>query len=286
MPISQPPPPIASVQPETKNTVGSPLPRSALLWAAGILLISVVGGTVWLKATPAAQPKLKWTAASLALTLSPGDTATRIVTLTSDTTIGNIQLEAVPAIAPFLTIQPTSFSTFPANQSQTVRLLFTIPQGTTLGTYDGTIHVRNGSQTLPQTLKVGLTLWNAFYSPELGISIKYPPDFVKAPTSATDVVGFTANTPDQDASGIWIHAIPNDAGASLIDWWNSRHFAAPASNPSARIVAGRAAIEVTVDPDGLPETHVIVANGSTIYDILLASLNGTIAESILATLAF
>ncbi len=87
----------------------------------------------------------------------------------------NVVIEAVPEIASFLTIQPNSFANVPANQPQSVRVSFVIPTGTTLGTYDGTLHVRIGDQTTPQTLKVVVNVWQTYSNSLLGFELKTPP---------------------------------------------------------------------------------------------------------------
>lgn len=120
------------------------------------------------------SPTIQWSTPAVELTLSPGETATRTLTLTSNGLVKNALLEAAPTIAPFLTIQPNSFVTLLTNQPQTITISFTIPSGAALGTYDGTIQVRVGTQTLPQTMRVGINVWPTFAS-GLGISFKYPP---------------------------------------------------------------------------------------------------------------
>jgi len=103
----------------------------------------------------------------------------------------NIVIEAVPEIAPFLNVQPNSFESVPAGQPQSVRLAFSIPTDATFGIYDGTIHIRFGSQTLPQTLKIVVRVWQVFSSTDLGFSIKYPAGWTPfAPSSDPTKIGF------------------------------------------------------------------------------------------------
>jgi hypothetical protein len=140
------------------------------------------------EALPAAvvQQAITWSPDSLDVILSPGETASRSVTFTSSTDLSNVTLEAVPEIAPFLTIKPSSISRIRANRSQTVQISFAIPADATLGDYDGTIHVRTGSQTLPQTVKVRVTVWLRAAFPRMNLSGFVPPTFTAVERTVGD----------------------------------------------------------------------------------------------------
>jgi hypothetical protein len=125
------------------------------------------------------QPRISWSQQQIVITLSPGESTSRNVTFTSDLALQNIVIESVPEIASFLTIQPSSFASMPANQPQPVQIAFSIPAGTAPRTYDGTIHVPNGTRTLPQTLKVIITVergngFSLYENDQLGFQILYP----------------------------------------------------------------------------------------------------------------
>ena len=137
-------------------------------------------------ATPSAsavasvQPKITWSQQRIEITLSPGESASRNVTLTSNLALQNVVIESVPEIARFLNIQPNNFGNVSAGQPESVHFGFSIPEGTALGTYAGTIHVRSGNRTLPQTLKVVLEVldaWSSFTDPNLGLTFQYPPSW-------------------------------------------------------------------------------------------------------------
>ena len=101
------------------------------------------------------QPKITWSEPRLTIKLAVGQGLLKTVTLTSDVNLPDVTVEPVPEIARFLTsVQPNSFTNVTAGQPQSVGLSFFIPTGTTQGTYEGTIHIRSGSRTLPNTLKV------------------------------------------------------------------------------------------------------------------------------------
>jgi hypothetical protein len=58
-------------------------------------------------------------------------------------------------------VQPSTFSSVLANQQQNVRIAFSIPSTADLGTYEGTIHIKVGTRTLPQTLKTTISVVTA-----------------------------------------------------------------------------------------------------------------------------
>jgi hypothetical protein len=116
------------------------------------------------------RPKITWSTTSVNIILSPGETTGRDLTFTSSQALQNVQIAAVPKITPFLTIQPSSFSSVPANQEQSVRLTFVIPAGAAFGIYDGTIHLRAGGGTLPKTVKVVVSVWRVLTTCTLSAS--------------------------------------------------------------------------------------------------------------------
>jgi hypothetical protein len=132
----------------------------------------------------AALPRITWSQEQLDVILSPGESLSKNVTFTSSLAIQNIVIEAVPEIAPFVTIQPASLGSVPSGQPQPVHLTFSIPPNASLGTFEGTVHVRWGNRTLPQTLKISLHVWHAFSSPTtaaLGYDFRFPPVLASRP---------------------------------------------------------------------------------------------------------
>ena len=107
-------------------------------------------------AVSAAQPKIKWSENNLSLQLSPGGGQVKQLTFTSDHNLQNVTIEPVPEISNLVSVQPNTIASVFADQAQTVSLFFSIPAGTSFGLHEGTIHVRLGNQTIPQTLKVSI----------------------------------------------------------------------------------------------------------------------------------
>lgn len=149
---------------------------------------------------PAAN--ITWSTNSLDVVFSPGETASRSLTLTSNRNVGGLQLCVSSALTPFVTIEVSKKRDkndneqndaedrgddrprkngcaadqfeLKANKPQSVDLTFSIPAGTALGTYEGTIEIRRGKQTLPQTLKVTVNVWHKYSDVGAPITFAYP----------------------------------------------------------------------------------------------------------------
>lgn len=138
----------------------------AVLAVAGFL---VAGPTAPQKSS-STQPKITWSEKQIEVILSPGESASKTLTFSSTLDLAGVAIEAVPEIAGFLTIQPNTISNLPASQSQQISVNFAVASGAALGIFEGTIHVRSGSQTLPQTLKL------LMHVAGVGAAIFLPPD--------------------------------------------------------------------------------------------------------------
>lgn len=129
-----------------------------LIYIVGMVAILAAAFVFVQRATPLSnQPKITWSPANVYAGITSTTIVTKTIAFTSDQALQGVVLEAVPQIAGFVQIQPSTFAQVAAGQPQTVQLTFTAPAGAQLGAYDGTIHLRVGSSTLPQTLKASVT---------------------------------------------------------------------------------------------------------------------------------
>lgn len=143
-------------------------PNNRKLFAA-LLILAILSSPLFPVAVSfaEAQPKVIWSEKHISLQISPGTGQVRQVTFTSDHNLKNVMIEAVPQIANLVSVQPTTIASVFADQAQTVSLFFSIPSGTTLGLHEGTIHVRVGSLTIPQPLKVSIEVTQIDLPPDL-----------------------------------------------------------------------------------------------------------------------
>ena len=106
-----------------------------------------------------AAPKIEWNPREIEVTLSEQDpTASVPATFTSDIALDQITLEVVPGLSDFVTVEPAVIQHVQAGVSHTVALNFSLPPGTEPGIYEGVVHVKSGRRTLPDTLKIRITV--------------------------------------------------------------------------------------------------------------------------------
>lgn len=195
---------------------------SALL---GLALVVAAGAVLWAgqrSSSPSTQPKITWPESQIEVILSPGESAIRDLTFTSSLLLTNVVLEAVPDIAGFVSLQPSNVANLAAGQPQPVQLSFSIPAGSILGTYEGTVHLRVGHRTLPQTLKVSVHVWQQVSDSAIGTTVYIPPSW----SFTTDDGAVRLSSPDmavltrnQDAevppAEITIRPLPNESHIPL-----------------------------------------------------------------------
>lgn len=135
----------------------------------------------------AAVPQLKvtWSQGVVAVEVPAGSQSTRQLTLTATQALGNINIEPVSAIAGLVSPSPAFLPSVAANTPQPVTLTFAPPVDAALGRYDGTIHVRSGSRTIPQTLKVSITVTKAELPDENEDEMNSPREVTLAGVSET-----------------------------------------------------------------------------------------------------
>ena len=118
---------------------------------------------------------ISWSVPSFDTDLAPGASSTRSLTVMSNVLLEHVNFEPGPEIASFVTIQPSNFVRMAPSQAVPIAITVSIPTSTGLGTYQGTIHARVGTSTLPQTLKITINVWRSLTDTQVGLSISYPP---------------------------------------------------------------------------------------------------------------
>ena len=184
---------------------------------AVLFIVGLRGAT-----TSSAQPKVTWSDNHIEVTLSPGERTSKDITIASNRDLQNAIVTAVPKIAGFLSLQPNSFAFLSSGKPNEVHISFVIPSGTALGTYEGTVHIKIGSQTLPQTLKISVKV--AWAIGQLGVdganvSFQYPIDWAQFSETPTSVQLFSASANAALADGardtpanITLELLDNQAG--------------------------------------------------------------------------
>lgn len=108
----------------------------------------------------AAPPGVTWTPGEVRQTLGDGAgiTTDSTISLVSATTLNDVELWVVPALRPFVSVFPDRIPSLQAGVPVAVKIHYSIPPRAFEGTYEGTVHVRVRSKTVPATLKMAITL--------------------------------------------------------------------------------------------------------------------------------
>src|SRR4030043_1066965 len=106
----------------------------------------------------AATYPISWTPERVQQTLGLGGGSKLTVTFVSNTKLENVDLWIAPELQQFMALDRPHFDSLLANTSYRVGLYFYIPSGTQTGLYSGTIHLRVGSTTYFQILKIELQI--------------------------------------------------------------------------------------------------------------------------------
>ncbi|MEO8381157.1 MAG: hypothetical protein ABI779_15970 [Acidobacteriota bacterium] len=81
-----------------------------------------------------------------------GEAIEHPVSFRSDQALPNITIAVVPELARFVTIDPSAAGKVPAGTPVDLKLRFSVPPETPAGSFEGTVHVRDGNRTLARPL--------------------------------------------------------------------------------------------------------------------------------------
>lgn len=134
--------------------------------------------------TSQTRPSIVWTADHITATVTPGESARQVqVTATFRSKIPPTTVSVVPALSPYVSVTPQSLPAMNAGSQQTFTLSFSAPSGTTLGTIEGTVHLRAGTSTIARPLPITLNVWPSITGDE--VAFAYPPEWEKQVLVAT-----------------------------------------------------------------------------------------------------
>ena len=203
---------------------------------------SLIAGVHALLTTPSSQPEgqptpsaaassttttITWSTTSTFVLLAPGQSNSEDLSFTSNANLPSVVIEAVPEIASFLAVQPSSLPAVPADQVEGIGITFSVPSGMALGLYSGTVHIRRGNQTLPQTLKVSIAVGTSVTNSALHLSFVIPPvgatpqtQVIQRSDGVTQIRVSALNaTDEQPVPELELTLYPNPTSASLHDWF-------------------------------------------------------------------
>jgi hypothetical protein len=127
---------------------------------ARAFFICLVGLLFILPANVSAVTNVTWDPGSITQTLMVGESTTFSVSFKSSISLENPELFITPELEPF--VSTSRIKSISANKWYKIKLTLTAPPDIDdLGSYDGTIHLRDAINTLPDTLKINLTILKA-----------------------------------------------------------------------------------------------------------------------------
>ena len=234
------------------------------------------GSAFWLAclfAGPAeAAPKITWTTPSLVHTLETGKFTTLTVTFSVSEKVNNldVEVEVVPALAPFVTVSPTSFESLAGGESHDLQILLTAPLAFPPGVYTGTLKLGQVSGgTAAKPLPIEFTITADIDIPV--VTIDDPAD--GSVFGADDTVVTLAGTLDDPfaslavdgqpvavADGVWTHDVTLTEGINFIT--------AVATDQVGLI--GTAAVELTLDTNPPVVAIDLPADGAVVHDATIA----------------
>lgn len=103
---------------------------------------------------------VSWDVKNVAITIGDGQGSTSPVTVSfrSARALQDIELVVVPALQGLVHVTPTRIARVEPDTEYSVTLTFAIPPEALEGVYDGTLHLISGRRTIPQSLKLAVTV--------------------------------------------------------------------------------------------------------------------------------
>src|SRR6266550_4546130 len=113
-----------------------------------VVLLFLVAAASFVVTSPAlAAPTIQWSQAGVTSSVTQGGSKTVSVSFVSTEDLSNVSVSIVPALAPYVRASPVSFGSIAAGSTVTVKLKFSAPGNATVGTVDGTLHLRDSGQS-------------------------------------------------------------------------------------------------------------------------------------------
>src|SRR5207249_8244945 len=119
-----------------------------------------------------AVPTVNWNPSSVTQTVATGQSKTIMVSFVSSENISNVAVRVVPALQPFVQVNPVTFASITKGQTNSLNLIISAAVDSRLGTFEGTIQLQSGSgsKTYAKPLSVTITVEQG------GASFSTPPD--------------------------------------------------------------------------------------------------------------
>lgn len=197
---------------------------AVLIFGTGGILFSVSSN-----ASPQSHGyPISWNTSSLNETVLAGKTVTIPVSFTASRDLGNVAVDVVPQLAPYVSVSPSTISNLSAGQAGTIQVTLAPPATMAPQTLDGTIHIKNGKRSIAKPLSTMLVVtWETYTDTETGTSFSYPTfgrDATLTTSQETDgsrIADIAFAAPNNPPSSEYRLAfIPNVSAGSLLSWFS------------------------------------------------------------------
>ena len=108
--------------------------------------------------TLAGSGTVTWSEPDVALDVQQGERLIQPLEFSVTRRIRSIRIEAVPSISDVVSIVPQQFEALQPGVIYTIQLVVAPSTETQIGVHAGTIHVRDGTATIPEPLKVKISI--------------------------------------------------------------------------------------------------------------------------------
>lgn len=187
------------------------------LLSAGVILIAVI---LFFPSSSPATSVIKWTPASITETISPGGSKVINVSFTSSEDIDNVTVRVVPELEPFIQVEPTSFSQIAIGQTVNLDIILSAGQDSPLGTFDGTVQLRAGSNTMAKPLPVEVNIGQRYSDPEGRYSVMFPSDIEAEVVENSLVLKQPSGEEGEEQPSLRFSIDPNPDGLTVEEYYD------------------------------------------------------------------
>jgi hypothetical protein len=146
-----------------------------------------------------AEPKtvIRWSFNPVNAVIGHGSIVETTLEFATSSDFNHLSIEIVPELQNLVTASPSEFINVQSGPTYSILLKFVIPDDSLLGSFEGTLQIRDGKQTVPDTLKITLDVTEQRISQVIigtaggtlmlndGSSLRVPPNALSAATLLT-----------------------------------------------------------------------------------------------------
>ena len=230
-----------------------------------------------------AEPVITWTPASVTEIIVAGESKTVSVFFTASEDITNAVIRVVPELEPFVQVSPSAFGSIAKNQIVNLNITFSALSNSPLGTFQGTVQLRSGSdsnKTFAKPLPVTVQIWKRVILGDdfTGVSVATPSQWIERRDENGVVILSNIVTPSpltdvalQTESSFELRLLTraNPDSLSISEWFDQFFEEGFSVDPLSRqtvAVCGRDGVEIETLEIGR-RIHIYIPRGFDVIEI-------------------